>query len=319
MQASNASPFDVVCVSMIIRPHQHWFSRLFVWHGSVLSKIASRLLLNLILSIAVIFFLPWYDKLGIRLSVAPFSILGVAIAIFLGFRNNACYARFDEARHLWGALLISHRSLTRGLKTVLTDRHRQNRQMIDLQIAWANALRLTLRQQPVDTALRLLSESQRQQISGYQNTCNGLLMLMGQCLAEQHRSGALSDMLFIQFEKHLTELAGIQAGCERIANTPLPFAYSLILHRTVYTFCALLPFALVNDLLYMTPLISVFISYTFVALDALAEELEDPFGMEDNDLALTAMCTNLEIDLREMDEDENKPARLRPNNHYQLR
>ncbi|MBJ3813677.1 hypothetical protein F9C28_01705 [Shimwellia pseudoproteus] len=304
---------------MIIRPHQHWFSRLFVWHGSVLSKIASRLFLNLLLSVAVIFMLPWYETLGIRLSVAPFSILGVAIAISLGFRNNACYARFNEARHLWGALLISNRSLTRGLKTVLTDRPRQIRQMIDFQIIWANALRLILRQQPIDSALAPLPEPLRQQMAGYQNPCNGVLMLMGQWLAEQHRCGALSDILYTQFERHLTELAGIQAGCERIANTPLPFAYSLILHRTVYTFCVLLPFALVNDLLYMTPLISVFVSYTFIALDALAEELEAPFGMEDNDLALTAMCTNLEIDLREMDEDDNKPVKLRPNNHYQLR
>ncbi|GAB82092.1 bestrophin family protein [Shimwellia blattae] len=303
---------------MIIRPHQHWFSRLFVWHGSVLSKIASRLLLNFLLSVVVIFCLPWYDTLGIRLSMAPFSILGVAIAIFLGFRNNACYARFNEARHLWGTLLISHRSLTRGLKTVLTDRPRQIRQIIDLQIAWANALRVTLRQQPLSPVLATLPESVSTQLARYQNPCNGLLMLMAQWLAEQQRSGALSDIIYTRFEQHLTDLAGIQAGCERIANTPLPFAYSLILHRTVYTFCALLPFALVNDLLYMTPLISVFISYTFVALDALAEELEDPFGMEDNDLALTAMCTSLEIDLREMDEDDNKPARLRPDSHYRL-
>ncbi|AFJ46783.1 putative membrane protein [Shimwellia blattae DSM 4481 = NBRC 105725] len=284
----------------------------------MLSKIASRLLLNFLLSVVVIFCLPWYDTLGIRLSMAPFSILGVAIAIFLGFRNNACYARFNEARHLWGTLLISHRSLTRGLKTVLTDRPRQIRQIIDLQIAWANALRVTLRQQPLSPVLATLPESVSTQLARYQNPCNGLLMLMAQWLAEQQRSGALSDIIYTRFEQHLTDLAGIQAGCERIANTPLPFAYSLILHRTVYTFCALLPFALVNDLLYMTPLISVFISYTFVALDALAEELEDPFGMEDNDLALTAMCTSLEIDLREMDEDDNKPARLRPDSHYRL-
>ena len=91
---------------MIVRPQQHWLRLIFVWHGSVLSKIFSRLLLNFLLSIAVIIMLPWYTMLGIKFTLAPFSILGVAIAIFLGFRNNACYSRYVEARHLWGQLMM---------------------------------------------------------------------------------------------------------------------------------------------------------------------------------------------------------------------
>ncbi|XNM62319.1 bestrophin family ion channel [Escherichia coli] len=71
---------------MIVRPQQHWLCCIFVWHGSVLSKISSRLLLNFLFSIAVIFMPPWYTHLGIKFTLAPFSILGVAIAIFLGFR-----------------------------------------------------------------------------------------------------------------------------------------------------------------------------------------------------------------------------------------
>lgn len=106
---------------MIVRPQQHWLRRIFVWHGSVLSKISSRLLLNFLFSIAVIFMLPWYTHLGIKFTLAPFSILGVAIAIFLGFRNNAGYARYVEARKLWGQLMIASRSLLREVKTTLPD------------------------------------------------------------------------------------------------------------------------------------------------------------------------------------------------------
>ncbi len=72
----------------------------------------------------------------------------------------------------------------------------------------------------------------------------------------------------------LNDISAVLAGCERIAYTPIPFAYTLILHRTVYLFCIMLPFALVVDLHYMTPFISVLISYTFISLDCLAEELE---------------------------------------------
>ena len=74
---------------MIVRPQQHWLRRIFVWHGSVLSKISSRLLLNFLFSIFFIFMQPLYTHLGIKFTLEPLSILGVDIDIFLGFRNNA--------------------------------------------------------------------------------------------------------------------------------------------------------------------------------------------------------------------------------------
>lgn len=81
--------FYLLKIIMIVRPQQHWIRLIFVWHGSVLSKIFSRLLLNFLLSIAVIIMLPWYTMLGIKFTLAPFSILGVAIAIFLGLPLDA--------------------------------------------------------------------------------------------------------------------------------------------------------------------------------------------------------------------------------------
>ncbi|EDF3907673.1 hypothetical protein B0C77_20965 [Salmonella enterica subsp. enterica serovar Kentucky] len=184
--------FYLLKIIMIVRPQQHWIRLIFVWHGSVLSKIFSRLLLNFLLSIAVIIMLPWYTMLGIKFTLAPFSILGVA------------------------------------------------------------------------------------------------------------------------------DMSSVLAGCERIANTPVPFAYTLILHRTVYLFCIMLPFALVVDLHYMTPFISVLISYTFIALDALAEELEDPFGTENNDLPLDAICNAIEIDLLQMNDERDIPEKRIPDKRYQL-
>ncbi len=142
----NDSAFYLLKIIMIVRPQQHWIRLIFVWHGSVLSKIFSRLLLNFLLSIAVIIMLPWYTMLGIKFTLAPFSILGVAIAIFLGFRNNACYARYVEARHLWGQLMIASRSILREVKTTLPD-ERGIEDFVRLQIAFAHCLRMTLRRQ----------------------------------------------------------------------------------------------------------------------------------------------------------------------------
>ncbi|WP_416000060.1 bestrophin family protein [Citrobacter portucalensis] len=303
---------------MIVRPQQHWLRLIFVWHGSVLSKIFSRLLLNFLLSIAVIIMLPWYTMLGIKFTLAPFSILGVAIAIFLGFRNNACYSRYVEARHLWGQLMIASRSLLREVKTTLPD-DAELGQFVRLQIAFAHCLRMTLRRNPqAEPLAKYLSEKDLQTVFAAQSPANRILLLMGEWLAVRRREGQLSDILFHSLNNRLNDMSAVLAGCERIANTPVPFAYTLILHRTVYLFCIMLPFALVVDLHYMTPFISVLISYTFISLDALAEELEDPFGTENNDLPLDAICNAIEIDLLQMNDETNVPAKHMPDKHYQL-
>ncbi|MER1916059.1 bestrophin family protein [Citrobacter portucalensis] len=303
---------------MIVRPQQHWLRLIFVWHGSVLSKIFSRLLLNFLLSIAVIIMLPWYTMLGIKFTLAPFSILGVAIAIFLGFRNNACYSRYVEARHLWGQLMIASRSLLREVKTTLPD-DAELGQFVRLQIAFAHCLRMTLRRNPqAEPLAKYLSEKDLQTVFAAQSPANRILLLMGEWLAIRRRDGQLSDILFHSLNNRLNDMSAVLAGCERIANTPVPFAYTLILHRTVYLFCIMLPFALVVDLHYMTPFISVLISYTFISLDTLAEELEDPFGTENNDLPLDAICNAIEIDLLQMNDETNVPAKHMPDKHYQL-
>lgn len=303
---------------MIIRPQQHWLALIFVWHGSVLPKIFTRLFLNFLLSVAVILVLPWYASLGIKLTVAPFSILGVAIAIFLGFRNNACYARYVEARLLWGQLMIAARSLLREVKNTLPDDSAIG-EFVRLQIAFAHCLRMTLRRQSVEATLsRYLTPADLATVVQSSSPANRILLLMGNWLAVRRREGQLSDILFHSLNNRLNDMSVVLAGCERIANTPVPFAYTLILHRTVYLFCILLPFALVVDLHYMTPFISVLVSYTFIALDALAEELEDPFGTENNDLPLDAICNAMEIDLLQMNDETDVPARILPDKRYQL-
>ncbi|MFZ3388270.1 bestrophin family protein [Buttiauxella gaviniae] len=304
---------------MIVRPQQHWFIRLFVWHGSVLQKIYSRLLLNVALSISVIFFLPWYETLGLKLTIAPFSILGVAIAIFLGFRNSVCYARFNEARTLWGQLAITQRSFLRETKSLLGGNQSQITSFVNLQIAFCHALRLTLRKRPVEETLKnFLTADELQWVMKSHAPCNRILLLMGDWLADKRKQGLISDVVWSSLNHHLNDLSAVAGGCERIASTPLPFAYTLILHRTVYLFCIMLPFALVTDLHYMTPFLSVFVSYTFISLDTLAEELEEPFGTEDNDLPLDAICNTIERDLQDMDESEELPEKLRPNRYYRL-
>ena len=102
------------------------------------------------------------------------------------------------------------------------------------------------------------------------------------------------------------------ASCERIRNTPIPFSYTLLLHRTAYIYCFLLPFGLVDSIGFMTPFVVAIVAYTFFGLDALGDEIEEPFGMESNDLPLDALCRAIEIDMRESLHDPKLPAQLEP-------
>lgn len=114
-----------------------------------------------------------------------------------------------------------------------------------------------------------------------------------------HREGALETIGYRILEERLSAIAAVEAGCERISGTPLPFAFSLLLHRTAHIVCMLLPLALVPTTGWATPVFTALIVYTYFGLDALSEELEDPFGTEANDLALDGLCRVCEISVFE--------------------
>jgi len=301
---------------MIVRPHRHWFVRLFAWHGSVLPAISFRLCLNLLMSLLALWLLNWYETLGIKLTLAPFSLLGVSIAVFLGFRNSVCFARFSEARHFFGALLIACRTLQRQVLALFPE---DAARIQALLLAFCYSLKHQLRRSDARADLQRLLGEDADWVLSRRSPTNMLHLQLSHWLADQRRQGKISDLVWSNIDESLNHLAAVLGGCECLASMPVPFAYGLLLHRTVYLFCTLLPFALAPDLHYMTPLVSMFISYTFLSLDTLAEELEMPFGFQNNHLPMDAICTNIEISLREMaGEEETLPTPLRPDAYYRL-
>ncbi|MBQ0536245.1 bestrophin family protein [Providencia huaxiensis] len=304
---------------MVIRPHQHWFFRLFDWHGSVLSKITFRLSLNIMISIVAVLSFQWYERLGIHLTIAPFSLLGIAIAIFLGFRNNACYSRLIEARTLWASLLINQRNILRNIKGLLPNDPSAQKEFANLLIAFGWSLKHELRKtSPIIDLYRLLPRTIFNEVIQSPFPTSRILLQIGLKVGELRDKKVISDVLFQAINKDINALSEVLGGCERISNTPIPFAYTLILQRTVYLFCSLLPFALVVDLHFMTPFVSVFISYTFLAWDALAEELEDPFGIAANDLPLNAICNSIERNALDMLDIKPLPPQYQPDKYFNL-
>ena len=110
-------------------------------------------------------------------------------------------------------------------------------------------------------------------------------------------------------------IAQQQAGCERIANSPLPFVYSLLIYRTTYLYCLLLPLALTATTGWMTPVFVAVVAYMFLGLAEVTEELSHPFAPTENGIALDAICRAAEISLAPHLGEAVPPA-LAPVNHY---
>jgi putative membrane protein len=127
-----------------------------------------------------------------------------------------------------------------------------------------------------------------------------LLKEMGNWLMIAKAEGRVEAITITAFDHNFNALSDIIGGCERIISTPIPFTYRVLLHRTVYFYCFMLPFGLVDSIGWMTPVMVAFISYTFIALDAIVAEIEQPFGTKPNDLALNAMSRMIETTLLEM-------------------
>lgn len=281
---------------------------LFVRRGSLVSRILPQQLFILALSCGVVLMHGQLFHFKVTLNANPFSLMGVALAIFLGFRINASYDRYWEARKLWGDVLVETRNLARQALT-LTARSVESRPFVLGLIGFSAAMRNQLRHQPPDADLLGLLPAVVIERARVARSAPPLVLLwLGQWLRERREAGQLDIMLAQQMEQSLNQLSSSLGGCERIANTPLPFTYTVILHRSAYVYCALLPFGLVDSIGLMTPLVVSFVSYTFFALEALSDEIEEPFGTMANDLALDALVAGVNASLREMLGEEPPPV-----------
>ena len=299
---------------MIIRKKEHWFKMLFVWHGSVLPRILPRLALLFILSIIVVYVHGIIFSFKVPLNPTPLTLFGFVLALFLGFRNNVSYDRFWEGRKLWGALLNDTRSLARQALT-LTEKSsdpENAKPFVLMLVAFTYALKHQLRHtDPAKDLKKRLNDEQFELVKEAKFKPILIMKLMAQWVQQAHHEKKLDSIQQSCFDQNFDKLSDIVGGCERIQSTPLPYSYRVLLHRTIYSYCFLLPFGLVDSLQWLTPFLVVFIAYTFVAFEAIADEIEQPFGKEPNDLALNAMCRNIESTLLEMIGEELPDAKMK--------
>jgi putative membrane protein len=295
---------------MIVRDRPSAWRLFFILRGSILPRIKWQLIATIGLAMPVTALHGRLYDIQLTLTPIPFSLIGLALAIFLGFRNSAAYDRWWEGRKLWGELLIRVRTLTRLLLN-----HGGEPSAARRLIAFTYALKHGLRGTPDVDSPRFLPDDDGAALLRTSNPADFILRGVSAAIARGAAEGRITPMMAAEMEHNVTALAGVQAGCERIRSTPVPFAYTLMLHRTAYLYCVMLPFGLVDTIGLPTPLVVGLVAYTFFGLDALGDEIEEPFGMLPNDLPLDALCKRAEIDVREALGDTNLPAMPQPRDY----
>lgn len=306
---------------MLVKKQVPWLRMLFTYHGSSLPFIWRRIVGITLFSV----FVTWMEihyQLDDRYSLTdrPFTLIGLALGIFLGFRNNAAYDRFWEGRKLWGQLVNTSRSFARQVLTLINPPDQDPPELRPYQedlvrqtIAYVYALRHHLRDtDPFEDIARFLPPASVQRLREYRNVPVALLQQMGLQVRAAWDRGWVSAYHLPALDQSLTTLTDIQGGCERIKNTPIPYAYTVLIHRLVAFYCFFLPFGIVQTVGPLTPIVVLLISHAFFGLDEIGDEIEDPFDTDPQSLPLDALCRTIEVNLLQAIDAPDVPEMLEP-------
>ena len=251
----------------------------------------------------------------------PLSLFGSVIGVIVAFRNSSSYARWWEARTLWGSIVNNSRSWARAVTTVMRPKgsgedvafSRMQRQMVYLQIAWVNALRQHLRRlEPWEELATVLTAAEIESLRGQKNVPVAIQQRQSLLLREALGAGWVDMAQWHAMNQSLDDLVDAQGGAERIKNTPMPRQYDYLPQLSAQMFCFLLPLAMVSSLGWFTPLGSTLVGFIFLTLDKIGRDLEDPFDNTLHDIPLSAMCRTIEINLRQMLGETEVPGDLKP-------
>ncbi|WP_247232245.1 bestrophin family protein [Telluribacter sp. SYSU D00476] len=222
------------------------------------------------------------------------SLLGFVISMLLVFRTNTAYDRWWEGRKQWGSLVNSSRNLALKINGLLGPEHTEYREFFRTMIPnFAFSLKNHLRGKYLGEELESAQLFSIDDLRPNEHVPNQVAGLIISKVLEMQRRGILlpEHMLFLNDE--LQSLTNISGACERIKNTPIPFSYSSFLKKFIFTYCITLPLGYVFNLNYLVVPFVIFVFYILGSLEVIAEEIEDPFGEDANDLPTDTICINI--------------------------
>jgi ion channel-forming bestrophin family protein len=280
-----------------------WFQTALQIKGSVVFAIYKKVLLcgafGLFISILYHFQVPVSQPiLG---TVIPSIVLG----LLLVFRTNTAYDRFWEGRKCWGAIVNTIRNLARQIWVSIDEQEIEDKDQkiaaLNLLVAFGVAVKLHLRSEPINSDLEaLMSGCEYSKLKMINNPPLEVAFWIGDYLQHQYHRNCINSYQLAAMQQLLNNLVDNLGSCERILKTPIPLAYAIHLKQLLLIYCFLLPFQIVEDLHWWTGFISALVSFTLLGIEAIGLEIENPFGYDENDLPLDAICTTMKRNIDDL-------------------
>jgi putative membrane protein len=224
-------------------------------------------------------------------AIAVYSLIGFVLSLLLVFRTNTAYDRWWEGRKKWGELVNNTRSL--AIKVSVSTQNKDILSFFNRMITnYVYVLKWHLRDGEEELNVDL-SPSEKTAFDAVSHKPSYISQLMYAKLRKMKSKGEISEIDYLTMDTNLNTFSNITGACERIKNTPMPYSYNLFLKKFIFVYVMTLPVGFVSSFGYGTILIAVFIFYVLVSIELLAEEIEDPFGLDDNDLPLTEISEKI--------------------------
>ncbi|WP_020595537.1 bestrophin family protein [Spirosoma panaciterrae] len=276
-----------------------------IWHfhtGPTAKALLRRLVVVAIYVTIVTIGEMHYTDLILKDTPGPFlSAMGILLSLLLIFRTNTAYDRFYEGRQAWGTLVNNCRNLAIFFNAVLPEGDTASRAFFAKAISnFPFALKNHLRDNPGVDELDMVEEGERRDLRNFDHKPAGVSNQLWVKTEVLYREGHLSESQHINVNQHLTTLMDVCGVCERIKSTPIPFSYMLFIKLFIMLYVLLLPFTVVSVYGYLTIPAVLLTSYILVGLEMIGEEIEEPFGLERNDLPLNQLSQLIRVNVHDI-------------------
>lgn len=286
---------------MISYNPRDWFGLIFRFHKAD----TFRKLFWVMLSLAVFCYFVVYIELEVfhlkyASTTAVHSLLGFVISLLLVFRTNTAYDRWWEGRKQWGALVNVSRNLALKVNSFIPpDAPERRLQLQEMIGSYATVLRDHLRNEPASVLISHLPVFLQKNVH-LDHVPNYLADAIQRELLQAYREHDLSEATYLALLNDLNQFTDICGACERIKKTPIPYTYNIFIKKFIFVYTITMPFGFVSDFGYWSIAITVFTLYTLASLELIAEEIEDPFGKDSNDLPTDTISNTIAGNVREI-------------------
>jgi len=289
----------------VYNPKQ-WFPILFQFHSADTLRQLSKLIIIISLYALLIVMIELHvihvEKTSyLRNVYLLHGILGLVLSLILVFRTNTAYDRWWEGRKLWGALVNNSRNLTLKMHALLPLEDEDSREFFRTTIPfYALALKDHLMNESTRYTLDMLPHPELQNIKDEKHVPNQVAKLIYEKVIHLHKEGIISAEQLLFINPELLSFTDICGACERIKNTPIPYSYSAFLKKFIFLYIITMPIGYVFQLGYYLIPITAIVFYVLASLELIAEEIEDPFGNDENDLPMEKISSNIKRHVEEI-------------------